>query len=186
MKRHAPALARRLGRLVQQPLRRQRLAVEAAVVLATLKAAMTTLPYARWHHLVTAASSRPKGADPVVETSSEHADPLVARSAGHAGPLASAEIEDVVWAVDRVGRSLPRVFTCLPLALTARFMLRRRGADPALRIGVMRDPGGALTAHAWLEIDGKVILGAVPELGRFRRLEHWPRGARSARRTDRD
>jgi hypothetical protein len=49
---------------------------------------------------------------------------------------------------------------CLPTALAAQFMLRRRGVTSKLCLGVRRD-ASALAAHAWLEIDRKVVFGAT-------------------------
>ena len=56
---------------------------------------------------------------------------------------------------------VPAGKTCLTEALTAQCLLRRRGADAALRIGVARatDAGAPLTAHAWLEQAGRIIMG---------------------------
>ncbi len=48
---------------------------------------------------------------------------------------------------------------CLPTALAALWMLRRRGIRSTLCLGVRRETS-ALKAHAWLEIDGKVSFGA--------------------------
>lgn len=48
---------------------------------------------------------------------------------------------------------------CLPTALAALWMLRRRGIRSTLCLGVRRERS-ALKAHAWLEIDGKVSFGA--------------------------
>ena len=48
---------------------------------------------------------------------------------------------------------------CLPTALVAQSMLRRRGVASHLRLGVRRDVSG-LAAHAWLEIDRKIVFGA--------------------------
>ena len=48
---------------------------------------------------------------------------------------------------------------CLPTALAAQWMLRRRGVPSRLRLGVRRD-ASALAAHAWLEINGEVVFGA--------------------------
>jgi hypothetical protein len=42
-------------------------------------------------------------------------------------------------------------------------MLRRRGHDPSLRIGVRRG-GSELEAHAWIECSGAVVFGEVPEI----------------------
>jgi hypothetical protein len=49
---------------------------------------------------------------------------------------------------------------CLPTALTAQTMLRRRGIASKLCLGVRRD-ATALAAHAWLEIDREVVFGAT-------------------------
>ncbi len=56
---------------------------------------------------------------------------------------------------------MPARKTCLTEALTARCLLRRRGADAALRIGVAlaTDAGAPLAAHAWLEHAGRIIMG---------------------------
>jgi hypothetical protein len=59
------------------------------------------------------------------------------------------------WAA-RFGLSAP----CLPTALVAQSMLRRRGVASALCLGVRRETS-ALAAHAWLEIDHKVVFGAT-------------------------
>lgn len=67
---------------------------------------------------------------------------------------------DVAWAVDRVSRAIPGA-TCLTQALAAHLLLSRRGCASRLRIGVARAPGPTLRAHAWLESDGRVVLGGT-------------------------
>jgi hypothetical protein len=49
---------------------------------------------------------------------------------------------------------------CLPTALVAQAMLRRRGVASKLCLGVRRD-ASALAAHAWLEIDRRIVFGAA-------------------------
>jgi len=49
---------------------------------------------------------------------------------------------------------------CLPTALVAQSMLRRRGVASKLCLGVRRD-ASALAAHAWLEIDRKIVFGTI-------------------------
>jgi hypothetical protein len=51
---------------------------------------------------------------------------------------------------------------CLPQALAAQAMLRRRGVASKLCLGVMRE-SGALAAHAWVEIGGNIIIGRVDQ-----------------------
>lgn len=67
-------------------------------------------------------------------------------------------IARLVWLVEAAGR---RSFTkprCLQQALVLSWLLGRRGLRPHLRIGISRQ-SGRLSAHAWLEQDGRVILG---------------------------
>jgi hypothetical protein len=49
--------------------------------------------------------------------------------------------------------------TCLAQALALRRLLARHGRVSVLNLGVRNPPGGRLQAHAWLEADGRVILG---------------------------
>jgi Transglutaminase-like superfamily len=49
-------------------------------------------------------------------------------------------------------------------------LLRRRGFVTDLRIGVMRGDSGRLEAHAWVELDGRILIGQTPSLERFERL----------------
>jgi hypothetical protein len=82
-----------------------------------------------------------------------------------------AALEDpgrLAWAVETVARSVPRA-TCLTQALAADALLRRSGRSPHLRIGVARD-AGALEAHAWIELDGRVLVGDH-DLHRFTPLD---------------
>jgi hypothetical protein len=51
------------------------------------------------------------------------------------------------------GRRAPLAATCLPQALAVHAVLRRRGLDPELRIGV-RKAEDRVEAHAWVELAG--------------------------------
>lgn len=72
----------------------------------------------------------------------------------------------LAWAVDVTSAALPVETTCLPRALAAKSLLGRYGYESTLRIGVARDDGG-FAAHAWVERDGAVALGDLPDLDRF-------------------
>lgn len=54
------------------------------------------------------------------------------------------------------GRRAPLAATCLPQALAVHALLRRRGLDPALRIGV-RKSDDRFEAHAWVELAGRAL-----------------------------
>jgi hypothetical protein len=74
--------------------------------------------------------------------------------------------EKIAWAVELASRCMPVGMGCLPQALTAQLLLARRGYPTLLHIGVARKDEGEFVAHAWLESDGKVVIGGH-ELKRY-------------------
>jgi hypothetical protein len=62
--------------------------------------------------------------------------------------------------------------TCLTQAFVAHAILRRYGYVPDLKIGVGRNDSGRFHAHAWVELDGKVILGQLTNLAQYKPLPH--------------
>lgn len=63
--------------------------------------------------------------------------------------------------------------TCLPQALVLWTLLRRHGFDAAIHFGVRKN-AGALEAHAWVEIEGRV-LNDTDDVGE--RFSRFPRPA---------
>lgn len=70
-------------------------------------------------------------------------------------------------AVQRAARHLPFNLQCLPQALAAQWMLRRRGIASTLHFGMAKDPGGerAMLAHAWLTVSGLGVVGIAASRG---------------------
>jgi hypothetical protein len=82
----------------------------------------------------------------------------------------------IAWSVQVMARRLPGKMTCLIQALAADAMLRRRGYQPQMRIGVAgRDRTGKIEAHAWVECEGKVVIGDVDDLATYAILSGPPR-----------
>lgn len=77
-------------------------------------------------------------------------------------------------AVRAAARRLPGT-TCLVEAVTAELMLRRRGIESTLHIGV-RAPCATtpLDAHAWLECNGAIIVGDRADVGEYQMLASRP------------
>ncbi|HIK30438.1 MAG TPA: lasso peptide biosynthesis B2 protein [Oscillatoriales cyanobacterium M59_W2019_021] len=80
----------------------------------------------------------------------------------------SSSIGEIIWAIDRVSPYLK--VKCLARALAADFLLRHQGYSTQLRIGVAKDENGTLTAHAWLESEGQIAIGRVPNLSNYTAL----------------
>lgn len=114
--------------------------VRAALVVPSVRLALSLLPYRIVHRAVVRAAGR-----------------------GRRGDGVSAAM--VIRGVRAVAARVPAA-TCLTQALAAAVLLARYGHEATLRVGVARDDAGRLRAHAWLECGGETVLGA-PAPGTF-------------------
>lgn len=73
-------------------------------------------------------------------------------------PAGAAPIPRIAWAVRAAGRRVPWN-TCLVEALSAQLFLAHHGQPSDLRVGVGRSSAKAFVAHAWVEVDGRVVVG---------------------------
>jgi hypothetical protein len=62
------------------------------------------------------------------------------------------------WAVGVAGRRVPKA-TCLVQALAMHVLLQQTGHQACLHIGVEEAEEGGLKAHAWVESQGRVLIG---------------------------
>jgi len=134
-------MARRLAKFVHLSFSDQRLLMRAAFAVVSAKVAVRTmrLPAAR------AAITR-----------LEHIGWIVTR----------ARADRIVWAVETAGRAIPGMKNCLVQAVAAEAMLLRAGHSCELRIGAAKTGPRELIAHAWLESEGRVLIGEF-ELDRY-------------------
>lgn len=65
----------------------------------------------------------------------------------------------ISWAVQSVAAHVPLGFVCLPQAIAAKWMLRRRRLASTLYLGVARPDEIKFTAHAWLRAGDKILTG---------------------------
>ncbi len=65
----------------------------------------------------------------------------------------------VSWAVQSVARHVPLGFVCLPQAIAAKWMLRRRHLASTLYLGLAKPEEMKFTAHAWLRAGDKILTG---------------------------
>lgn len=72
----------------------------------------------------------------------------------------SDEVGWINWAVDTVAAKSPGNNLCLPRALAAHAMLRRRGIASRLCLAVAREQQ-ELAGHAWVEVDDRTIIGGT-------------------------
>jgi hypothetical protein len=126
---------RRLRSLLRLPAAERWLLVRVAALLVAVRIALVLLGW------------------PAVQRLAAQA----ARPATGAAAVPSALLQR---AVERVGRHVPGA-TCLVQAIALQILLGRRGQATDLRLGVAHGDGRRLEAHAWLESDGRALVGAA-------------------------
>jgi hypothetical protein len=90
-------------------------------------------------------------------------------------PLDAQQVETarlIGWAVTRAARYVPFRAVCLPQAIAAKAILKRRGIQSVMHFGVRKEPGKKLDAHAWLnagevEVTGYPVSDGFVEVARF-------------------
>ncbi|HVC21763.1 MAG TPA: lasso peptide biosynthesis B2 protein [Vicinamibacterales bacterium] len=76
-------------------------------------------------------------------------------------PARAVPIARLRWAVLTVTQAVFPA-SCLVQALALQILLARHGWPSQLRLGVSSASGAPFGAHAWLECDGAVVIGAAP------------------------
>ena len=129
------SFAARLGKFWRLPLSDKMLLARATWHLSTVSLGLRLLPFSFWQRRM---EDRPT------------TDPA---------PSGSYSPERTLWSVSVAGGYVPGA-TCLVRALVAQSMLRHAGQSAQVRLGVSFQREDRFQAHAWLEQDGRILLGA--------------------------
>jgi len=128
------------------------LLAEAALLVPAVHALQTVAPFRVWRAWMTVGGLR-------------RAVDLLSRTSAPGRERPTPEM--VAQAIERARKGVPGVYKCLPQAYAGYLLLRRYGYDSSIQVGVSRDAKGAVEAHAWVELDGRVLIGELPDLARF-------------------
>jgi hypothetical protein len=123
---------------------RQLLIIAFALLLA-VRLALWLLPFSTWHRLL----ARLKQAKANLQQAE------------------SISTGEVVWAISIASNYMPGGVKCLARALATQVLLSWLGHAAEFRIGVAKGEAGQLEAHAWVESQGQVVIGALGNLSRF-------------------
>jgi hypothetical protein len=85
---------------------------------------------------------------------------------------AIASALQVRWAIEAIARHSPIRFVCFPQTLAGYAMLRRRRIPSTMVYGVARSPQGDLTAHTWLMIGDRTVVGGEGSAA-FTPVDRW-------------
>lgn len=152
---------RRLGSFLRLPWCDRWLFVQATVLLGLARLAINTVPFARL--------ARYLGV-PGVESVPDIPD------------YELVEARHVAWAVRTAGRYTPWKSNCLPSAMVAKYLLRRRGIASTLYLGAAFKARTELEAHAWLRCGRLYVTGGAGHL-RFGTVAAYGSGAMPLRPT---
>lgn len=119
------------------PPRARQLVMKATAMVAVIRLALWVLPFPTARRVIA---------------------PLGRRSARATRPLTPELIDGRAFIVQFASRFVPQA-SCLTQALALQVLLSRTGNPSSIHIGVARAGRKALEAHAWLECDGRVVIG---------------------------
>ncbi len=146
----------RLAKFLRHDWAGRGLLLEALAWLVWAKLLLLVVPF-RW--------IAPRLGRPMTESAASLTEP---------GSLLASRIS---WAVQSVAANVPLGLVCLPQAMAAKWMLRRRHLASTLYLGVARPDEAKFTAHAWLRAGNKILTGRAESrthttLASF--AEEWP------------
>jgi hypothetical protein len=128
----------------------RRLLITATLLLAVVQLGLRRLPFTALRRLLVGGRRR---------------------SGARLAQVNRALADQVAWAVTAASTRVPGPTTCLTRALTAQAMLARRGCPSRLQVGVTRGKHGEVEGHAWVECEGRILIGGTPEqIAQFTRL----------------
>ena len=136
---------RKLRRFAEIDGRRRGLLLEAALWLLASRIALVAIPFP--------ALARRIGV--FVAPSDER----VARARLACSVVDVRLAEEIGWATVSAARHVPFRAVCLPQAMAARIMLRRRGVASVLHFGAAKGAQKPIDAHAWLDAAGVEVTG---------------------------
>lgn len=82
-------------------------------------------------------------------------------------PSHAPNTEQIVEAVNRSSRIMTGDAKCLARALTTQALMLRCGHSSEFRIGVAKGEKGQFEAHAWVESQGRIVIGNLTDLSRY-------------------
>jgi hypothetical protein len=126
---------------VRLPNRERYLLLYAAMWVAAMRLALSTLPFRQVRR-------------------------LAANRAPVSPRLAAVPVKNLAWAVQAAARRVPGA-SCLTQALALQRLMAQAGRPAELRIGVAKDTAHGFQSHAWVDFEGNVIVGNNGELDRY-------------------
>lgn len=111
---------------------------------------------ASWLLLRANARLRVRGVQTILD---DFASPAPSPRRGMPRERRKFDADRAAWAIEAASRHVPWRSDCLIKAIALTRWLRRHGYEPRFHLGMSHGDVAALEAHAWLTLDGRVIVG---------------------------
>jgi hypothetical protein len=139
------------GRWSRLPRPRRRLLVEATVELFVARLRLLPLPGSDWQKALGCRSE-------LVPSDRPRAGPGPDARTGQLDDLS----RDVGWAIRTAAARVPWRSVCLPQAIAAQRMLRRRSIGARAVVGARRSVSDKpIDLHVWVVVGGRVVVGGA-------------------------
>jgi hypothetical protein len=137
-----------MKKAIRLPLTDKLLLIKAFVTVAAIRLGLTFLPFKTWYRLFYKVIGSPKAtkSDSTVQCGDRPFDEV------------RKTYDRVAWSVKIASRYVPAA-TCLTQALAVQGLLGRKGLPSHINVGVKKGMNGELEAHAWVEYQGRTLIG---------------------------
>lgn len=136
------ALSRRIRSFLSYSTDERKLIARAWVILFAVQLLLWTVPYRHVHRK------------------------FVKKSEGQDHPVSKSVLRSIRNAVLVAAKYIP-YSKCLSQAICLAALLAKHNISYTFFVGVMKNKSGKLSAHAWIEVNGWVIIGDLPDLHQF-------------------
>lgn len=143
-------MKRMIQKALRLPLRRKTLFARVSLHLLLVHAALRLFSFSTVYSFLKRFHHAPTRAD---HTNAAHAE--------------------ICWAVNRAGRFWFADHGCLTQALVGETLLIRSGIPARLLIGVRKQAGEGMLAHAWVESSGQIVIGGKTRLN-IQEFQNFP------------
>ena len=130
-----------LSKFLKLPLSKQRFLIEAVLLLTAMRISLRLLPYRVLRRFLFQSDRTDAG---------KHSE-------------GKNQKNEIVWAINTGGKYILREKSCLPLALAGQTLLRLHGFPARLCLGFQKNEDESIQAHAWVESNGKVVIGGLED-----------------------
>lgn len=149
------------------------LLVTAFIVIGAVRIGLWVMPFRTLVKLLKRVSKTPSyKIASELETDNLDTDKSVSSSLSFSGGFYRAErqfckVRRIVWAINVASCYMPGKTKCLARALATQVLMNWHRYLCKLFIGVNKTPGDGFRAHAWIEYQGRVIIGNLTDLSQF-------------------